>query len=863
MTGDFTSVPLRATDRWTAARMQQGRVLLDNDWNLNLDGPARDERQLALDAIGPAGVPEGSNAFAITYVGTTLTIGAGTMWIGGLLARNPADLAYTDQPEIDPLPTSGLAQLYLDAFVEEVQAAEDADLLDPAMDGVDTTTRTRIGWRVRAIGTKTKACSAAGLPAPGSTGLIDVVRTAPPVNPDPCAPPDDPRGRLPDGLLRIEVIDAGTETTARFGWSYADGGDAVAAKVAGTAVTLAPSPSITFAPGDLVEVSTLARREDRRDHGPLFTIATVTPQAGGDLVTLGAPSPVTGNPPGTCLRRWDGQNVGAAAPVTATLAGNDLGIAFTAHPGTYAVGDWWGVRVRGSAADAVETLTAAPPDGILHALTPLAVVDISKTTVLTDCRPKFVPLTEVRSTCTVTCFPGDDLQAGLNALPVTGGELCLAAGIYPLPAPLTVAAKQRIVITGVGPSTVLHIETHEAALVATRCDDIEVTSLRVEAGRPTKPASPPGNEHLLGALSFLGCNGVRVGGCEFWCPDSTGRAQSGIYVAASDDGTEPDGVDIRGNRLDIGDQQTGVLVISARTVTVADNTIGLAAAPIGVIERPTRLVAKQLGSFVASHLLADEVKGGKSITLADKSTLRIGGTTQIRRLATDWASHTTVSTLKRVGNNQEALARFTAAAVLQPHQMLTSKASANFLQLALSSTRSVGQGIVVAGERAGRVCIAGNEVASVIQGIHVGLGGRGGDEQTAEQVVIEGNTIENLVPFFWSRQRHAIYVGSSASTTLLDNHAHLSRGTGIFTIFARSTGVEAVRIWGRTGPWLQVRGLDLTGPYQVGVHIVDTSGPSIVTRVRPTVRYISDVLNLDGAAALDVPAAIARDRCVP
>ena len=38
MTGDFTSVPLRASDRWTAARLQQGRVLLDTDWNLALDG---------------------------------------------------------------------------------------------------------------------------------------------------------------------------------------------------------------------------------------------------------------------------------------------------------------------------------------------------------------------------------------------------------------------------------------------------------------------------------------------------------------------------------------------------------------------------------------------------------------------------------------------------------------------------------------------------------------------------------------------------------------------------------------------------------------------------------------------------------
>jgi len=57
MTGDMTSVPLRAKDRWTSARMQQGRVLLDTDWNLDLDGPARDARQLAADAIGPAGVP--------------------------------------------------------------------------------------------------------------------------------------------------------------------------------------------------------------------------------------------------------------------------------------------------------------------------------------------------------------------------------------------------------------------------------------------------------------------------------------------------------------------------------------------------------------------------------------------------------------------------------------------------------------------------------------------------------------------------------------------------------------------------------------------------------------------------------------
>jgi hypothetical protein len=257
-------------------------------------------------------------------------------------------------------------------------------------------------------------------------------------------------------------MDGGTETTARFAWSYADGGDAVAAKVSGTAVSLGPSPSIVFAPGDLVEISTLARREDRRDHGPLFSVSAVTPQPGGDLVTLSSPSALTGNPPGTCLRRWDGEQVGAATPTTATLAGTDVGIAFTAHPGSYEVGDWWGVRVRGSASDAVETLTAAPPDGVLHAVTPLAVVDLGKPAVLTDCRHTFTPLGSVRSTCTVTRFPGDDLQAGLDALPASGGELCLAAGRYVLAAPLTVSDKKGIVITGVGPATVLSIPSHEA-----------------------------------------------------------------------------------------------------------------------------------------------------------------------------------------------------------------------------------------------------------------------------------------------------------------------------------------------------------------------------------------------------------------
>ena len=774
MTGDFTSVPLRATSRWTAARMQQGRVLLDTDWNLVIDGAARDVQQFARDAIGFAGVPVGSSAFQIDFVGGVLTIRAGTMWIGGLLARNNADLAYSAQAEIEVLPASGLFVIYLDAFVEEVQAAEDpADLIDPALDGIDTTTRTRVGWRVRGAAAQSATCSGATLPAPVSTGRLDVTRTAAPVSPDPCAPPDDPRSKLPDGLLRIEVLDGGTEMTARFAWSYADGSEAVAATVAGTAVTLAPSPAVAFAPGDLVEVSTLARRADRRNHGPLFTVSAVTPSAGGNTITLGTASPLAGNPPGTCLRRWDGQVAGAAGSVPLTLGGADVGIAFTARPGNYAVGDWWGVRVRGSAADAVETLTDAPPDGIVHASAPLAVVDVGQRVVLTDCRATFPPLTELRGgTCTVTAFPGDDLQAALDALPTTGGELCLAAGTFRLVDPLKISGKQRIVITGVGPSTILATDRHEAALVATGCADMEVTHLRVESGLP---GSPPGEEHLLGALTFLGCDRVRVHDCEVRCPDSSGRAQSGIYAAPDAQGNRPTAIEVRGNRLEIGNQQVGILIASAGESTVVDNTVALSVAA-GIVA-VHRTVARELGRFVAQHLTTD--KGvGAAVKLADNRSLRVGGSSGVRRLAADWAKATSIRRLKSDSSVRQGLASFVAASVTEPHQASIGTASGKFLAAALQNARSIGQGIVVAGDRANRVRIEGNEVLGALQGIHVALQAPTSSRRVLGQVVISNNTVLCSIPFFWGRQRHAFYVGSFASLTMLDNHTQFVR-TGV------------------------------------------------------------------------------------
>src|SRR4051794_21717724 len=155
MTGDYTKVPLRPDERWTGARMQQGRVLLDHDWNLNLDATARTAGDLTVDVVGAAGVPLGSNAFAVlSAAGGNLALGAGRMWVGGMEALAPEPFHYSDQDQIPAGPTGGRAIVYLDVFEQHVQPAENPELIDPALAPVDAAARTRTGWRVRVAATQ-------------------------------------------------------------------------------------------------------------------------------------------------------------------------------------------------------------------------------------------------------------------------------------------------------------------------------------------------------------------------------------------------------------------------------------------------------------------------------------------------------------------------------------------------------------------------------------------------------------------------------------------------------------------------------------------------------------------------------------
>ncbi|MDI2131681.1 DUF6519 domain-containing protein [Yinghuangia seranimata] len=915
MTGDYTKVPLRAGERWTGARMQQGRVLLDHEWNLNLDATSRDARALAGAVIGPSGVPAGSDAFDVyVQAGTPndLLVQGGTLWVDGMAAVAPGLFRYSEQEGVPALPT-GRALVYLDVFPEHLQPAEAwADLVDPALDPVDSAARTRVGWRLRVGPAPTGDCEdalAALQLRDISNGWLTIGRSGPVVAADPCAPPGDPLEVVPDGLFRVEVLDTGDVAHARFAWSADDGASAVRIlQVVGATVTLPPSPSVKFAKGDLVEVSWLARRADRLDHGPLYTVADTQGTGSGQKIVLDSAVRAPAGAAGLVLRRWDGQAVGAPTPVHALLHGVDLGLFFvgTDYVGGstdvdlrtrayYLAGDWWGAALRAGSGVGIEQRTEAPPDGIEHRAAPLALVHLDDGDAYRehDCRAPFLPLTELSraSTCTVTAFPGDDLQKAVDRLPYDGGELCLAAGQFTLDAPVVLSGMRRVVVTGVGPATVL-TTSHETALRFEKCSEVEVRMLRAEGG-----AGTAGEPSLNGALTFVGCTDVRVVDCDLCCPGGDTLRQTCVTVRAdATHAAQPERVHIANNRCQVGEWQAGILIADADEATVTGNEVrtplpptppdlwrgtlpatlrrlldhGVPAVtpPEGPVPEPPDVVRPvPPGGGRPPHLPTAGV--ADLLRSVDRTAIDAAKSPQERRRAVRDA----VRDLLEPGPGQPA-PDGTAPGGRPPLPRDLVRVL-DGLRAAYAVSGMVG--IEVVGRRAYTVRITGNLVDGVVRGIHVGTsdakaaGGGHTDRRhssapliSAREVVITGNVVHSRVPWQLQLQRHAIYVGNADSVHISDTTATLWT-PGAPTIIPlgitrQGWDVEAIRLFGQYGSYVRVRDSNLSD-FSVGVRMRPINPPDESDREH-ILWMVSETLARYASVPVDAPYALVQNAVI-
>jgi hypothetical protein len=90
MKGDFTRETFKREKHYNSVRMQQGRVLLDADWNEQADIQTYLRETEAKDVIGQCGVPIHSGGFKISPTGDNrdLVISPGRIYVDGILCEN-------------------------------------------------------------------------------------------------------------------------------------------------------------------------------------------------------------------------------------------------------------------------------------------------------------------------------------------------------------------------------------------------------------------------------------------------------------------------------------------------------------------------------------------------------------------------------------------------------------------------------------------------------------------------------------------------------------------------------------------------------------------------------------------------------
>lgn len=210
MTGDFTRDTFDPGKQRSAVRHQQGRVLLDADWNEQRDIELHGARSALRHTIGDAGGPAGASGFALSAAGggASVAYGPGTYYVDGVRVETAGGVV----PELPG--TDGRYLVYLDVWERHVSAVEDPAIREVALGGPDTTGRSVVTHRVRLVplpaGGPPPSCddplAAWDLIAAGSTGSLAVRVEPSSATTDPCDVPENAGYKgLENQLIRVQV----------------------------------------------------------------------------------------------------------------------------------------------------------------------------------------------------------------------------------------------------------------------------------------------------------------------------------------------------------------------------------------------------------------------------------------------------------------------------------------------------------------------------------------------------------------------------------------------------------------------------------------------------------------------------------
>lgn len=435
----------RPAQRYSGVYQQQGRMITDADWNELVD-ILKGRLVESVASLSGKGAPRVGGAVRIDANGGGEPVPSltwGRLHLDGAVAdlmpgpgADPAAFDYSrqaDLPSPPPLPDGQPYTLYADVWERPVTALEDPSLLDPALHGADTCTRTRtmaqVKWCPADVDPETDP---ARNPTRGDLPLRLSVRAAV-VAADPCDPCADSVSLEQNPgvyLFRVEVHDlvadaAGGAIRLVLKWSSENGAEQ------GAPGDLPPD----FGEGPWVYEWF---DEDSERYPGVHLAPGFEPSRGQLIEVLTQPE----LQPNRWVRRWDGYCVlerSAAVDNWSLVEGRDQGTALTAAgdaqahghvrldseslainlqqlaltlggteqplgSGTLVVGDYWLAAVRGQQpGEAVlgDGEQGQPPQGIRHRYLVLGRVDAGGALLpLSDAerrRLSFPPLTDLRA----------------------------------------------------------------------------------------------------------------------------------------------------------------------------------------------------------------------------------------------------------------------------------------------------------------------------------------------------------------------------------------------------------------------------------------------------------------------------------
>lgn len=513
-TQDITRWIYDARKRYSHNHMQAGRLITDADWNDNSDAAAEDHRRAVSDLVGPYGSPdEGFRVDNVRITGGSLDFDLlpGTLYLGGMRLHLDQLTTWQTQPDVLLLdtiapPTETRHDLVLiEACEAPVSGVEDSELIDPAL-GVDTTQRLMRYQRVRVIpGVNASSCTLAfqefidSLEA-GNSGTINdnfewivdasltVTFTDEGTAEDLCKPP------LTGGYLgaentaiRVQLVDS-----SHFTWSLHNATPLyrVSLNEDNTTIVMITLPRDEYSTpqdGQIIEIlpwhAVLHNNEKTAAFsGHLTRISTVNTNDDGNIsITLADPVPVAefnrwlDRPDAATLaengtyyfmRIWNrGADLGSDPAISFTpgtpVTLGTTGIQVTFNGSEFLREDFWVIAARPHTPTQVlpwELETGTPPHGIHRCIAPLALIHYHQDTNafhVTDCRPHFRSLTELRGCCSYSVGDGkasqgdfNSLEDALSALPADGGHICLLPGLHSANVHLT--NRRNITISGCG-----------------------------------------------------------------------------------------------------------------------------------------------------------------------------------------------------------------------------------------------------------------------------------------------------------------------------------------------------------------------------------------------------------------------------